>query len=119
MSPTTTLEREDHGDVTVLRIRVPTLLANDVTEAIFDQAYAVVDHDRRPNLVLNVDGVDYLASGAIGKLVRLLQKAQQAGGKLVLCRPSRSVCEVLRITHLSDVLVSYDDEHEAVLAFQQ
>lgn len=121
MSETTTdaaLEREDVGDVTVLRMKVPTLYADEITEALFDQSYAVVEQSHRHNVVLSLEGVGYFASMALGKLVRLMQKTRQAGGKLVLCKLSRPLVEVLRITHLADILLSYDDEQQAIQSFQ-
>jgi anti-sigma B factor antagonist len=111
------LQRQDFGDVTVLRMNVPTLMADDTTESLFEQAYAAVDAAGRSRLVLNLDGVVFLASIALGKLVRLMQKTRAAGGRLVLCKVSRNLEEVLRVTHLADILVSYSDEQEAVRSF--
>jgi anti-anti-sigma factor len=111
------LERQDVGDVTVLRMRVPTLPADETTDALFAQAYAVVDEAGRPRLVLNLDGVGYLASAALGKLIRLMQKARMAGGRLTLCKVARNLEELLRITRLADVLLTYSDEQEAVRSF--
>ncbi len=120
MSQTTAnnvLVRDDFGAVTVLRMKVPTLHADDTTESLFEQAYAVVDDAHRCKLVLDLEGVGYLASMALGKLIRLMQKARQAGGKLILCRVSRNLEDVLRVTHLSDVLLTYSDELQAVKSF--
>jgi anti-sigma B factor antagonist len=111
------LEREDFGDVTVLRMRVATLMADDATESLFEQAYAVIDSAGRSRLVLNLDGVGFLASIALGKLVRLMQKTRAAGGRLVLCKVSRNLEDVLRVTHLADILVTYTDEQEAIQSF--
>jgi anti-anti-sigma factor len=117
--PTTgpVLERQDFGDVSVLRIKVTTLQGDSTTDSLFEQAYAVVDEAGRSKLVLNLDGVVFLASMALGKLVRLMQKARQTGGKLTLCHVARNLEELLRVTHLSDVLLTYGDEQEAVKAF--
>ncbi len=116
-NPDIVLERQDVGDVTTLRVKVPTLSADETTESLFEQAYAVVDAAGRTRLVLNLDGVVYLASVALGKLVRLMQKTRQAGGRLVLCKLSRNLEDVLRVTHLADILLSYADEQEAVASF--
>jgi anti-sigma B factor antagonist len=110
------LERQDFGDVTVLRTKTQTLSADNTTESIFDQAYEVVEVERRSRLVLNFDGVVFLASLAMGKLVRLLQKVRKAGGRIVLCKLSRNIEDVLRIA-LPDVFLTYTDEREAVQSF--
>jgi anti-anti-sigma factor len=115
--PSIVLNTQDFGDVTVLRRKVPTLSADATTESLFEQAYAVVDKAGRSHLVLNLDGVGFLASVALGKLVRLMQKVRDAHGRLVLCKPSRNIEDVLRVTRLADVFLTYSDEHEAVQSF--
>ena len=114
--PSQWLEREDVGDVTVLRVKAPMLRADEVTDDVFDHAYSLVDSAGRSRLVLNLEAVGYLASAAIGKLLVLMRKAASAGGRLVLCKPSRPVEEVFRVSRLSDILPSYADEQEALRA---
>jgi anti-sigma B factor antagonist len=111
------LGREDRGEVTVLRVKVPMLRSDETTESLFGQACSVVEGEGRPRLVLNLGGVEYLASAAVGKLVTLMRTVRSAGGRLVLCKVTRAVEELLRVTHLADVLLLYDDEQEAVASF--
>jgi anti-anti-sigma factor len=111
------LEREDIGDVTVLRLKVPELRADETTDALFEQACALVDESHRRRVVLNCRVVVYLASRALGRLVALMRKVHVAGGRLALCKVTRTVQELLQTTHLADILFSYDDEQEAVRSF--
>jgi anti-sigma B factor antagonist len=111
------LERQDYGDVTVLRMKVQALTDDEKSESLFAQAYAVVDQDGRSRLVLNLDGVGYLNSAALGKLIRLMQKSRQAGGRLALCKVARNLEELFRVTRLSDILLAYSDELDAVRSF--
>ena len=111
------LEREDFGDVTVLRLKLPMLYGDEATASLFEQASAVVVEARRCRMVLNCAAVEFLASMALGKLVSLLRTVQSAGGRLILCKVPPTVQELLRVTRLSDILVSYDDEQEAVRSF--
>jgi anti-anti-sigma factor len=108
------LEREDFGDMTVLRVKTPTLHDDETTDALFEQTSQIVDAGGRSRLVLNLEGVGFMASAAIGKLILLMRKAALAGGKLTLCNLSRPIEEVLRVSRLSDILVSYSDEKEAL-----
>jgi anti-sigma B factor antagonist len=112
------LQREDFGDVTVLRLKVPMLRTDELTEVLFEQAYAVVDAEGRNRLVLNCEGVEYLASAALGKLVTLMRKARAAGGRLALCKVNRTVEQLLQVSRLSDVLLNYEDEQEAIRSFR-
>jgi anti-anti-sigma factor len=111
------LGREDFGDVTVLRVKVPTLPDDETTEALFRQVSSVVEDAGRSRLVLNLDGVVFLASAALGRLVTLMHKVRSAGGRLVLCRVTRNIEELLQVTHLADLLLVYGDEQEAVRSF--
>ncbi len=111
------LGREDFGDVTVLRVMVPMLRGDETTEDLFQQSYSVVDDAGRSQLVLNCEGVEYLASMALAKLVTLMRKARTNGGRLALCNVKRPLQELLRVTHLSDILLVYNDEQEAVRSF--
>lgn len=111
------LGQEDFGEVTVLRVRVPTLLGDETTEALFHQAASVVEDAGRTRLVLNLDGVVFLASAALGQLVTLMRKVRSAEGRLVLCKVNRRIEELLQVTHVADILLVYGDEQEAVRSF--
>jgi anti-anti-sigma factor len=111
------LEREDFGHVTVLRVKEPMLYGDAATEALFQKGYAVVEEDGRANLVLDLSEVVFLSSSALGGLVTLRRKAQRAGGRLVLCKVSHTLQDLLRLTHLADILLVYADEREAAASF--
>jgi anti-anti-sigma factor len=110
------LEREDVGDVTVVRLKLPRLQDDDA-QSLFKQIYSVVDDMKRHNLVLNLAVVESLPSMALGKLVMLNRKAQAAHGRLALCQLSAGVAEILEVTHLNELLQIYGTEEEAVGSF--
>jgi anti-anti-sigma factor len=111
------LGREDFGELTVLRVKVTMLPGDETTEALFRQAASVVENAGRTKLVLNLDGVVFLASSALGRLVTLMHKVRSAGGRLVLCKVNRRIEELLQVTHLADILLVYADEQEALRSF--
>jgi anti-anti-sigma factor len=117
IQPSNSLGREDIGDVTVLRVKVPMLRGDEVTDDLFQQTYSVVEDAGRSRIVLNCDSIEYLASVALAKLVTLMRKARTNGGRLALCKVNRTMEELLRVTHLSDILLVYQDEQEAVRSF--
>lgn len=112
------LEREDLGNVTILRIQMTTLRDDEETERLFQHALSLVEAEGRNRLVLNCGAVAYMASRGLGRLVSLMNKARAAGGRLVLCHVPRPIEELLRISRLSDILISYHDEHEAARSFR-
>jgi anti-anti-sigma factor len=111
------LEREDKGDVSVVRFKTPRLRNDETTEEIFRQIAALVDTMGRRNLVLDLGSVEYAASLAVGKLVLLNHKAQAAQGRLALCRLTPAVTEVLEVTHLKDRFNLFASEQEAIGSF--
>jgi anti-anti-sigma factor len=109
------LEREDVGDATVVRLKLPRLQDDDA-QVLFKQIYSLVDDMGRNKLVLNLGPVDYLPSMALGKLVMLNRKTQVARGQLALCQLSPGVAEILEVTHLNDIFLIYPTEQDALQA---
>jgi anti-anti-sigma factor len=108
------LERQDIGDVTVLRVRAPLLRDNEITERLFGEVFAVLDEPGGRKLVLNLGPVEYVASVVARKLAVLSRKGR---GRLARCRVSPTVDRTLEATHLADVLAVFGDEGEAVGSF--
>jgi anti-anti-sigma factor len=117
IQPGNPLEREDFGDVTVLRINVAMLRGDQVTDDLFEKIYSVVEDLGRSRLVLDCGKIDYLASAALARLVTLLHKVRAAGGRLALCKVTRPMEGLLRQSYLTDILFIYENEQEAVRSF--
>jgi anti-sigma B factor antagonist len=112
------LEREDLGELTVVRFRASRLLDDDDTRDAFDQLYSLVEDAGRTSLLLNFGAVEYVSSLGLGKLVMLNRKVQVAEGWLGLCRLSPAVRDIFEITHLINLFFVYSDEGHAVEAFE-
>lgn len=65
-------------------------------------------------IVLDLAAVDFIDSSGVGVLVRLLTRAQHAGGALTVSAMSARVREAIRITHLDRVFRHYESEAEAI-----
>jgi anti-sigma B factor antagonist len=111
------LEREDFGAVTVARLKAAKRLDDDTSRAVFDPIYSLVADVGRSRLVLNLAGVEWLSSMALGKLVMLRRKAQAGNGRLALCHLSPTVENTLETTHLKDLFTIYATEQEALRSF--
>jgi anti-sigma B factor antagonist len=109
------LEREDVGEITLVRITEP-MLSSAEAERLFEQLFALVDAGRS-RLVLSFANVTFIASMGIGKLVVLMRKAGGVGGRLTICKVHPNIAEALRITRVTDVLLLYNDEQEALESF--
>jgi anti-sigma B factor antagonist len=111
------MEREDFGDVTVVRLKVPTALDDDIIQAVFDPIYRLVDGMGRNRLVLNLGAASTLPSMALGKLVMLNRKVQASNGRLALCNLSSIVEQILETTHLRPLFHISKEEAEALKSF--
>jgi len=68
-------------------------------------------------MVLNFQGVQFMSSAMIGKLVLLNKKCKQDAVDLRLCQISPNVLEVFKITRLNKVFEIYAEEDKAVKSF--
>ena len=71
----------------------------------------------RPNVVVDLEGVDFLDSSGLGALVAALKLARSRSGELrIVCDQQRSVRKVLEVTGLERVLDRYDTVAAATAA---
>lgn len=70
-------------------------------------------------MVLNFQGVQFMSSAMIGKLVLLNKKAKTDNVTLKMCAISANVLEVFKITRLNKVFEIYPDEEKALKSFKK
>ena len=111
------LEVEDIGDITVVNFVDKKILDEQNIQMIGDDLFRLVDELGRRKLLLNFSNVEFMSSAALGKLIRLHQRLNQVGGKLILCGISKSILEIFEITKLDKMLKIVKDEQGALQAF--
>ncbi len=70
-------------------------------------------------LILNFSGVSYIDSGGLGTLVGVYSSARSAGADIKLTGLGQRLRDVLQITKLVTVFEVYDNEQQAIAAFQR
>ncbi|MFO0927147.1 MAG: STAS domain-containing protein [Gemmataceae bacterium] len=110
------LEWEDVGDVTVVRVKMAMLWGDPATDTLFTSLHRLIDDPARHKFALDVGGIQYFASAALGKLVALHRKAQAAQARLVLVNVTGPVARILQVTHLDELMLTYASEREAIRA---
>ena len=70
-----------------------------------------------PYFVLQLKDIEFIDSGGIGLIVRLLNQSRHAGGDLKLCAVSAKIGEVLRVTRLASIFDRHETDADAVAAF--
>jgi len=71
----------------------------------------------KKRIVLDLAGITHIDSAGLGFLVRLFGMLRADGGGLKVSRVSNAVLKALQITHLNDVLPTYNSDKEAIEAF--
>ena len=85
--------------------------ANELSEAALEAIQEI-----GPTLVLDLSGVTFMDSTGLKVLLSVHQRAQLAGGRLVLAAPPRPVQRVVSITGLDEVFEIRDTVADAVAA---
>ena len=111
------LELEPIGDVTVVNFVDRKILDDQNIQVIGEQLFSLVDEQGLRKILLNFSNVEYLSSAALGKLITLNKKLQQAGGKLILCNIDAQIFEVFEITKLDRFFKIIKEEQAALQAF--
>ena len=70
-------------------------------------------------IVVNFDGVNFMGSAMIGKLVLLNRQCTTHGVALKMCNISKNIAEVFKITRLNRVFEIHKDEDKAIKSFDK
>ena len=74
--------------------------------------------DEGSRLVLDLSGVEFLASAALNKLVSLERRLRSRAGQLALCGLTSTVQDVFSITRLTSVFSIHPDQAAALAALK-
>jgi anti-anti-sigma factor len=69
----------------------------------------------RPELVVDLNGVGFAGSAALGGFVAIHRLAKQHSGRLILCNVDPTVLEVLRVTKLENLFEIAPDKPAALV----
>jgi anti-sigma B factor antagonist len=105
------------GDVSVVRFRDRKILDEAVIQELGAELFALVEVDNRKAILLDFDGVEFLSSAALGKLITFDRKVKTSQGRLKMCGISPGILEVFQVTKLNKVFDIRPDAAEALAAF--
>jgi anti-sigma B factor antagonist len=92
------------------------LMVGDSATQLRDQIRSLIAAGKK-ELVLNLEGVDYIDSTGLGTLVICFTGMQRAGGQLKLLNLNRRNIELLVLTKLTTVFELFNDEQDAVNSY--
>ena len=74
--------------------------------------------DEHQNILLNMSEVTYIDSAGLGEMSSAFITVSRLGGKLKLLNPQPKVHNLLRVTRLYSLFVSFAEENAAVESFR-
>ncbi|HEY1065465.1 MAG TPA: STAS domain-containing protein [Pirellulales bacterium] len=117
MSANRRLETSDKNGVTVVRFVDRKILDESNIQQLGNELFRLVEEEKKTKLVLNFTNVEFLSSGALGKLITLDKKVKANSGVLKLSNIRPEIYEVFAITKLNKLFDIKDDEATALSAF--
>ena len=109
------METREVGGIVVVTCQ-GRLVFGEEASALRDKLKEALNSSRR--LVLNLAGVSYIDSGALGMLVGVYSSARAAGADIKLTGLGQRMRDVLQVTKLVTVFEVYESDQQAVAAFQ-
>ena len=109
------ISRRDIEAVTVLDLKGK--LAGEAGLTLSDTVENLVKEGRR-NVLLNLETVTFVDSGALGTLLSLRSSVASQGGALKLSKVTSRISDLLVSTKLEMVFDTFDSEPEALESFK-
>lgn len=116
MSSQSRIDVSKVGDVTVVKFKDKKILDEVGIQELGAELFGLVEQQNRRAIVLNFDGVDFLSSAALGKLITFDRKVKGAKGRMKLCGIRPEILEVFQVTKLNKVFDIRGEEAEAISA---
>ena len=116
MSSLRTVENED---VTVVYFNEAKILDDARIQQIGADLLEMSNKAAEGKLLLNFQGVAFMSSAMIGKLVLLNKKCKTNNVQLKLCNITPNVAEVFKIMRLNKVFDIYKDEEKALKSYSK
>ena len=107
--------RRHSDDIAILDIAGRITLA-DNSELVRSTVKELVNAGHR-KIVLNLAGVTYIDSAGLAELAGAYATVAALGGKVRLLNPQSRVTEMLRLTGISTMFVTFVDEDHALRSF--
>ena len=112
------LDVNDVGDVSVVRFRDKTIMEDPGIQEIGRELYGLVERDNRKKVLLDLSGVSFMSSAALGKLVTLYKKSHSNGSDLKLCGIGPEIIDVFAVTRLDRLFDIRTNESDGLVAFE-
>jgi anti-sigma B factor antagonist len=108
------IETDNRQSVSVMKVKGRV---DSETAPELDEALTRLLQQGRNQIVLNLEGVDFMASAGLRAMVKAYQAAKKSGGDLRLAAVSEPVEVILRTVGMMQMLQMYPSDQEAMASF--
>ena len=105
------------GDVSIVDLRGRSTLNGGESELLSNQLQTLVASGVC-KLLLNLTELNRLDSTGVSAVVWTYAFLKKKGGELRLLRPSGTVRDVFNVMHLLEIILSFEDETQALASFE-
>ena len=105
------------GAATVIRLGVPRIVDDPVTDDLRHEVAAAVSAAAPPNIVIDLSGVELVSSAGIAFFRDIYRAASALRGQVVIAGPRAEIRTLMRMVGLDTIFSTYDDIAAAVAAF--
>ena len=109
------IQKRKKGDVVVLDLSGNLTLGTP--EQSFKDTVAELASRKQTNILVNLQGVEFMDSSGVGALVKSFTTISKSGGKLKLLQAGKFIQHTLKLTGLLGIFELYDDEASALSSF--
>jgi anti-sigma B factor antagonist len=109
---TVSIRQSDNVSLVDVKGRLTSFEAQAFREAI----HGLISRGHK-NIILNLNGLEYLDSSGIGELVRNYLSVVKKGGAMKVVGLAPKVEEILKVTQLYQVFPEFPDEESALESF--
>lgn len=109
------IETDNRQGVSVMKVKGRV---DSETSLELDDALTGLLQQGQNQIVLNLQGVDFMSSAGLRAVVKAYQGAKKSGGDLRLASVSEPVEVVLRTVGMMQMLQMYPTDQEALASFQ-
>lgn len=106
------LDLEQAGAIVTARLHEPEVTHLHMQELVDECLHRARYHGAR-HVIMDMSGVEFLASACLGPLVSLLQDLEHICGRVALVHCGDNVAFLFRVTRLDTVVGIYEDEAQA------
>lgn len=104
----------EDGNVVILEPK-GSLIGGPETDELKNALNTLIEQGKF-KVILDLAGVEYLNSSAIGILTVSHATMAAKGGKLILCNVNKSISNIFLVTKLSTIFLTEETKHDAILA---